>query len=178
MNQNSGILSTPSELPINSGFTITLKPTRGLVVIYSFFTILVIVAVWISAVAFWIKGLLLTVTAVYMYNLFKKHLLMTHDKAISRLTLTDFNWCFVCYNNNDVIKADILPDSVLTEYLVILNLKPHEKSGWIKKMLYALYGESVLITRGRVGADRFRDLKRRLKLINFNKPEEPVSADQ
>lgn len=111
---------------------------------------------------------------------------MTHDKAISRLTLTDFNWCFVCYNNNDVIKADILPDSVLTEYLVILNLKPHRKFGSIKKMLFALYGESVLITRGRVGADRFRDLKRRLKLINFNKPdlkpelesEEPVSAEQ
>ena len=124
-----------------------------------------------------------------MHKLFKKHLLMMHDKAISRLTLTDFNWCFVCYNNNDVIKADILPDSVLTEYLVILNLKPHGQSGWIKKLLFAFYSESVLITRDRVGADHFRDLKRRLKLINFNKPnlkselkselkpEEPVSTD-
>ncbi len=116
----------------------------------------------------------------YLLQLFKKQLLMIHPRAICQLALTDFNWCFVCYKNNRIFKANILPDSILMEHLVILNLKPQRNKSGLGRLLEYFFGrESVLITRDRVGTEHFRDLKRRLKLIDFKtKPEQTVSTGE
>lgn len=169
MNQDSGTLSIPSELPINSGYTVTLKPSKRLIVVYSVFVALLSIAVGIAAINSGLKLILLSGIAVYIVFLFKKYLLMSHPDSIIKLTLTDFNWCFVCYKNNKIIKADILPDSVLTQHLVILNLKPLRANTGFKRFMPPLFGrESVLLTRGRTGPTVFRDLKRHLRLLNLN----------
>ena len=170
MTRDSGTLSILSELPINSGFTISLRPSKRLIMIYSVFVILLSIAVGIAHINLGLKLILFSGAAVYIVFLFKKHLFMSHPDAIIRITLTDFNWCFVCYKNNKVIKADIMPDSILTEHLVILNLRPLRENTGFQAIRQQLSGrESVLLTRGRTGTTVFRDLKRRLRLLNFNK---------
>ncbi len=192
MNQDSGILSKPLELPINSGFSIRRKRSSVLISLYGVFTLLLIGSIMFWNVVTGIKIAILPVLLFYIYRLLTKHLFNTHPLAIVQITLTDFNWCFVRYKNNKIIKADILPDSILTQYLVILNLQLIEEmpepfqsetlsaealfSGCFKTLFKYLSGrESVLFTQDSSEADAFRDLKRHLRCMNFQQIAEADS---
>ena len=189
MNQDSGILSIPSELPINSGFSIRRKRSSVLISLYGVFTLLLIGSIMFWNVVTGIKIAIVPVLFFYIYRLFTKHLFNTHPLAIVQITLTDFNWCFVRYKNNKIIKADILPDSILTQYLVILNLQliaempePFQSAALLHAPLFSrcfkalfknLSGrESVLFTRDSSAADVFRDLKRHLRCLNVQQTPE------
>ncbi|WP_214660578.1 hypothetical protein [sulfur-oxidizing endosymbiont of Gigantopelta aegis] len=108
------------------------------------------------------------ILAFYCQIIFRQHILLSLPSAIKQLVFTELGWCYVQLNNDRVFKADISEDTILTEHLVILNLKPQSpESLWQK--LNILNQHSIILTKNRLTKEKFRELKRHLRFINFHK---------
>lgn len=143
-----------------SGLILQLRPASRLIWIYVCFFSLTFLSVFILPVDFWQKIVLLLLMSIYYHYILRKDLLLTHSSSIQKLVLTELDWCFIKFNNEHVVKADILANTILTEHLVILNLQNRAA----RSLFFRRY--SILITAENVGVDNFRKLKRYLRFIS------------
>jgi len=105
-----------------SGLILQLRPVSCLFWIYVCFFSLIILSVLILPVDLWQKIIILLILSVFFQLILRKDLLLKHPQAIQKLVLTELDWCFIQFNNDQLVKANILPNTILTEHLVILNL--------------------------------------------------------
>jgi len=167
---DSGILSTQSEKLPASGLTLELNRIPSFIMgIYIVFFLLIFIVCYLLTIQFWLFSGVAFVIALYGQFLFRKKLLRNHPDAIKKIVFTELSWCFMLLNNSQIIKADIEPDSILTEHLIILNLNGHSQRNSLSNFFNHY---SVLLTASEVGGEKFRQLKRHLRLINFSKKEE------
>lgn len=143
-----------------SGLILQLRPAPRLIWIYMCFFSLTFLSVLILPIDFWQKIVLLLLMSGYYYFILRKDLLLSHSKSIQKLVLTELDWCFIKFNNDQVVKANILAHTILTEHLVILNLQ--DRTG--QALFFKRY--SIVITAESVGVDNFRKLKRYLRFIS------------
>jgi hypothetical protein len=168
---DSGILSTQLENLPASGLAIELNRVPPFFIgIYLLFFLLVVIACYLSISTFSFFLCSTFAIAAYGQLLFRKSLLRSHPSALKNLVFTELGWCFIRLNNGRIIKADIDVDTILTEHLIILNLNEHlVDSLWS----HFLKHHCVLLTANELGSDKFRQIKRHLRLINFSKKNEP-----
>ncbi len=103
----------------------------------------------------------------YGYYLFKKHLFRRHNHAIKRLLFTELDWCYMQFSDQRIIRATVDENTILSEHLVILNLARYPVP--VHKKWYDYFTHySILITAEEVGSDTFRELKRSLRLLQFD----------
>jgi len=170
MIENQGIKMTENkQIPV-SGLTINLTQAAGyIVVIYSLFFLLILTACYLSIAIISLFFCVSLVILAYAHLLFSKSLFRTHPQAIKKLLFTELGWCYITLNNDRIVKADIKMDTIVTEFIVILNLYGQSAPSG----LAAFFNNySIIITAQEVGEERFRQLKRYLRLINFSKKEE------
>jgi len=172
---DSRILSTQLEKLPASGLTLKLHSCSWLNAIYSVFFLLLLITIFLLPVLLWQQLILITGLCCYGQFMFRKHLLFRHPESVNKLVFTELGWCFIELNNSHIIKADIQRDSILTEYLVIINLRDQDLRSFIPGFLK---GYSVSLTANSVGADDFRKLKRYLRLISFAKLEQQSAEDE
>lgn len=159
---NSGLLDIePESLPA-SGLTLDLKANPWLMKLYLVFFVLLIVSLSLLPISFFQIGIVIILSIAYFQFIFRKYLLLNHPESIEKVVFTDMDWCFIQLKNAKIFKATILPDSILTEHLVILNLKK------ITKKNNFLGHYSVLITHRSVDNNKFWLLKRYLRFKKFN----------
>lgn len=164
---DTGILSlTTQQLPA-SGLNIRLNkvPAMIMVTYLLFFALLVTACCLAITQPGWCLGTILLI-GVYARLLFSKHLCRTHPRGIKQLVFTELGWCYVQFNDENLIKADIERDSIVSEHLVILNLKERSESSAIVSFFYR---HSLVLTANELGHMKFRQLKRHLRLINCAK---------
>ncbi|MCP3850017.1 MAG: hypothetical protein GY694_07240 [Gammaproteobacteria bacterium] len=161
-----------------SGLTLELKNhfkgiAFALSIVYIIFCLLLVIALLILATPFtldkWPFGFLFVVIFWYCLTLFKKNFLMIHPDSIIKLVFTELGWCHVQFKNLCITKANVQADTVLTEHLVILNLKGHSEQ---KKWPFISNGYSIFVTADRIGHDKFREFRRYLRFISFIEKEE------
>ena len=143
-----------------SGLILQLTSAPRLIWIYVCFFSLTFLSVFILPIDFWQKIVLLLLMSTYYHFILRKDLLLNHPNSIQKLVLTELDWCFIKFNNDHVVKANILANTILTENLVILNLQNRA----VKSLFFKRY--SILITAENVGVDNFRKLKRYLRFIS------------
>ncbi|MCU7833967.1 MAG: hypothetical protein KZQ83_01850 [gamma proteobacterium symbiont of Taylorina sp.] len=154
---NREILSTEVEKLPASGLLLELKPNHWLLEIYLIFFMLVIVSLFLLPVSMWFTFILVIAASTYFQLIFRKYLLFNHPESIQKLVFTELEWCFIQLNNTQILKTVILSDTILSEHLVILNLKNRTKTS----VFHGRY--SILITAGSVGRHDFWKLKRYLR---------------
>jgi len=109
-----------------------------------------------SSVVIAILALLLVISSFVYY--YRWHVTQSLAKSIIRVKLSSIGDWSLINSQNKRIKATLLPTSFLSQYLLILNFHSLE----MKKY-------TVLIPKGRVSSDDFRQLKVRLKTKGWNK---------
>lgn len=139
------------------------------------FFLLICVVLNLLPLSFWQMLCLFLLLFFYCQNLFRKHFLLNHPLSINRIIFTEIGWCYVQLNSSQVFKADIEYDTVLTEHLVILNLRAQDADAQTSNSLLSritklkLFNQySIFLTADRLGRDKFRNIKRHLRLINFH----------
>ena len=145
-----------------SGLRLDLTASSLLLTVYMVFFILILVSLILLPISIWLIVILLISVSAYFQFIFRKNLLLNHPESIDKLVFTDMDWCFVLLKNNTILKASILPNSILTEHLVILNLKS------IVQKNYFFGHSSLLITSHSVANNQFWQLKRYLRFKKFN----------
>lgn len=167
---DSWMLSTHTKnLPV-SGLTLELTRVPSFIIgIYLVFFLLIVIACYLSFPIISVFLLFLLVITSYGQFLLRKSLLRNHPAAVKKLVFTELTWCYVCFNNGRIIKADIDVDSILTEHLIIVNLI-EQSEGSIFCDFFKRH--SVILTANELGGDLFRRTKRHLRLINFSKRNE------
>ena len=90
---------------------------------------------------------------------------MTHPDSIKKLIFTELEWCYVQLNNQQIFKAYIQRHTILSEYLVILNLKSKKEL----TLFPLIYNYSVFLNADNIGYEKFREVKRYLRLFQFEK---------
>ena len=187
---DSGKLSAQLEMLPASGLTLDLKGSNflnnendqppGLFYVLSFvyllFFLLLLMALWLLPLQPWLVLFFSVIIIGYCQYLFRKHFLLNYPLSIKKLVFTELGWCYVQLNNSQVFKANIESDTILTEHLVLLNLRKHHVSeydsffGRIKSNGFSKH-YSVLLTSDRLGGERFREIKRHLRFISFSQKE-------
>lgn len=168
---DSGILSTHTQNLPASGLALELTRVPSFIMgIYLVFFLLLLSACYLSTSIFSLFLFTMILIIAYGQLLFRKNLLRKHPSAIKKIVFTELGWCYVQLNNGRTIKADIDVDSILTEYLIILNLNEHSEDS---RNLHFLKYHSVLLTANELGSEKFRKIKRHLRLISFSKKNEP-----
>ncbi len=106
--------------------------------------------------------------SLYCFYLYRRYFLLNHPESIKRLVITELGWCHVQLKNTQIFKADIDSDSILCEHLVILNLnrKKSEEPTILIQCLNYFKIYSIFLTAGRIGNNKFREIKRYLRLLN------------
>ena len=140
-----------------SGLILEMKSSPLLIKLYIGFFILILLALALLALPVWLIIIFILIISAYFQLLFRQHLLLSHPESIKKLVFTDMDWCFVQLNNARILKATILPDTILTEHLVILNLKDVTKTGFLSGNYH------LLITAHSVSGNLFWQLKRYLR---------------
>lgn len=154
------------ELP-SGGLVLELNSSHLLLIMYIAFFMLILLSLSLLPIPVWLIIFLLMTVSAYFQFMFRKHLLLNLPESINKLVFTDTDWCFVQLNNSRILKATILPETILTEHLVILNVKEVSKKG-------SLYGNyHILITALSVTENKFWQLKRYLCFKNLNSDSEP-----
>lgn len=194
---DSGILSTQLEKLPAYGLTLELKGpvvingslglSYILSLVYLLFFLLLLSALYLLPLSPLFSTSLgqffcLAVILVwYCRQLFNKHFLLKHPFSIQKLVFTELGWCYVELKNSQIFKADICSDTILTEHLVILNLTerapeelclkdcPASPFASIIKKFRFFNKYSVLLTADRLDSNKFREIKRHLRLISFSK---------
>ncbi|MBE9527588.1 MAG: hypothetical protein IME94_11520 [Proteobacteria bacterium] len=146
----------------SSGLILDLKPAQLLLKVYLGFFILLLISLALLPIPNWMIVVLILLLSFYFQFMFRKHLLLNHPKSIDKLVFTDMDWCFVQLNNSKILKATILPETILTEHLVILNLKELSSQGFFSGNYH------LLITATSVTDNYFWQLKRYLRLKKLN----------
>ncbi len=166
---DSELLFTELEKLPASGLTIELKSDRYLLVIYLFFFVLLLTSVLLLPLSIWLIILFMLGLSAFFQLLIRKCFLLNHPDSVKKITFTEVNWCFIQLNNSKVLKAKILPETVLTEFIVILNLQDTEKSSQpiLKRVFFANY--YILITAQSIGIENFWKLKRYLRFKHLTK---------
>ena len=141
----------------SSGLILDLKPAQLLLKVYLGFFILILLSLVLLPISYGLIILLIIIVSAYFQFILRKHLLLNHPESINKLVFTDMDWCFVQLNNSKIFKATILAETILTEHLVILNLKD------ITKQNFFLGNYHLLITAGSVSDHYFWQLKRYLR---------------
>ncbi len=171
---DSGILSSQLEKLPACGLAVDLKSHfHFLYFIYLIFFLLLILSVFLLPVPLWQAVALGIVLFWFCVQIFGRHIHLYHPSAVKKLVFTEAGWCYVQLNNDKIYKADICTDTILTEHLVILNLKrreiytqsPHQ----LMALLYKHKRSSIFLTSERTGRNIFRKVKRHLRLIDFIK---------
>lgn len=142
-----------------SGLILQLRPASSLLWIYVCFFSLILLSVLILPVDLWQKISILLILCAFFQLILRKDLLLKHPKSIQKLVLTELHWCFIQFNNDQLVKATILSNTLLTEHLVILNLQNRS----LKSLFFKQY--SIVITAESIGKDNFRKLKRYLRFM-------------
>jgi hypothetical protein len=138
---------------------------------YLVFFLLLFIALIQLPLTLWLLIPLIMGLAFYSQLIFRKNILLSLPRSIKQLTFTELGWCYVRLNNDTVFKADISEHSILTEHIVILNLKPQTPETLLQKLnIFAQH--SIILSRDRLNKEKFRELKRHLRFINFNKKPE------
>ncbi|MCW8931044.1 MAG: hypothetical protein OQL19_12495 [Gammaproteobacteria bacterium] len=113
----------------------------------------------------------------YCQHIYRKQFLFNVPSSVKKIVFTELGWCYVQLNNSYIFKADIASDTVLTEKLVILNLVERRSNDSVSSPIQLIghsifsKNQSVLLTADRLGCDKFREIKRHLRFISFNKTE-------
>ena len=155
----------PDKLPA-SGLILELKSSPLLIKVYIVFFILLLLSLALLPLPVWLIICLVLIVSGYFQLIFRKHLLLSHPESINKLVFTDMDWCFVQLNNSKILKATILPETILTEHLVILNLKDITKQRLFSGNYY------LLITAYSVSGNIFWQLKRYLRFKKLNSQSE------
>jgi hypothetical protein len=143
-----------------------IKPSGRLLRLYLGFFIALSIAIFLLPMAFWQQSILIVSLCCYGQWLIRKFIVFSHPESIKKLLMTEYDWCYVQFKNNRIIKANISSDTVVTEYLVILNLC--QQTG--RSLLPGYFtGFSILILSETVGVKAFRDIKRYLRLLSLVK---------
>jgi hypothetical protein len=187
---DSGKLSAQLETLPASGLTLDLKGVDffnhendqppGLFYVLSFvyllFFLLLLITLSVLPLQTWQVLFFSVIIIGYCQYLFRRHFLLNYPLSIKKLVFTELGWCHVQLNNSQVFKADIESDTILTEHLVLLNLRKHHVSehdsffGRIKSDGFSNH-YSVILTADRLGSERFREIKRHLRFISFSQKE-------
>ena len=172
---DSGTLSAQLEKLPASGLTLKLHSSPLLIKAYLIFFLLLLTAVFLLAIPLWQWLLIMVALTGYFQYLFRKDILLNHDRSAATLVLTELDWCYIQLKNGQVIKADIRANTVLTEFVVILNLQASSASSSPFLGFFRTY--SVILTADSIGTHYFRQLKRYLRFINLNKPVDEVQEE-
>ncbi|GEM_PF-6065025 len=149
-----------------SGQSVNISRLPGVfIILYIVFFVLVASAIVNLPVSRPESILILLLIMFYAQFIFRKSLLKIHSRAIKKIVFTELGWCYLQQKNGAVAKADILADSIVTEYLVILNLKLKSDR---KKYFSIFQFESLLLTSSMMGAQQFRQLKSYLRISHFS----------
>jgi len=154
---NHDCLSVGIEKLPASGLLLKLQPDSRLLSIYVIFFILLIISLFLLPIANWLIIVLMVVISAYFQWIFRQFLLLNHPKSVNQLVFTEKGWCLLQLNNDQILKMTILADTILTEHLVILNLKKMNDNSFIFSQYH------VLISANSVGKDKFWALKRYLR---------------
>lgn len=189
---DSGTLSTQLEKLPASGLTLKPKTSSLLFWVYLVFFLLILLALVLLPVPSWQLWLMIVVLTVYCQWIFRKHLLLNHPDSIEKLVFTELNWCALQLKNSRVCKADILPNTFISEFLVIVNLQ-ESSTAMEPPTLYntfALYWQSVksvlpvlrntytvILTAESIGSDNFRQLKRYLRFRSVSRNTDLIHKD-
>lgn len=165
---DSGRSSTQFEKLPSSGLTVKLSPCYWLLGIYGLLFLLLVTSVILSPLPPWQQLILVFALCTYGQHLFRKHLLFMLPESVRQLVFTEFDWCYVQFNQGRIIKGNIQRDSIVSEHLVILNLRAQHDLGIFPGVFKRF---SVTLTANTVGAEAFRSLKRHLRLLSFAKAE-------
>jgi hypothetical protein len=157
-----------NELP-NYGLLIEFSQASMLIkILYVIIFISVLFALYLTNMPFFALLFCSLGVLFYGYYLFKKHLLRHHNNAIKRLLFTELDWCYMQFFDQHIIKVMVHKNTILSEHLVILNLARHP----VHKKWYDYFNHySIIITAEEVGSDTFRELKRTLRLLQFDTNE-------
>lgn len=153
-----------------SGLILEFQSSPFLLKVYLVFFVLLLVSLSLLPISVWFIAIVTMILLFYFQLMFRRHLLLSHPESIQKLVLTEMGWCFIQLNNSQIIKAAILPDSVLSEHLVILNLKDVSENSVFKlslsKQSIFFRKYHILITADSVGENKFWQLKRYLRFKN------------
>jgi len=137
--------------------------------------LLLLISVILLPISPWQWLLIMVGLTGYFQYLFRKDILLNHDRSPATLVMTELDWCYIRLKNGQVIKADIRGNTVLTEFVVILNLQASSTS--FSPLLRFSKTYSVILTADSVGTHNFRQLKRYLRFKTLNKPVDEVQEE-
>ncbi len=133
---------------------IQLKPNKNLAVILAILHFLVLIAIILTEPlsAFLLSLLIIAMMGSYIYY-YRWHIACTLNKSITEVRVNALgDWSLSTFAG-ETIKSDLLCNSFVSQYLIILNFCSDNSAK-----------HTVLITKSRIDADKFRHLKVHLKI--------------